>query len=161
MATNVGASLSHEPTKLRFTTAHTTDGKAKSVIDHRLNPTVAEIVSPSLDASSEPVIFYEQLDVSVTELEAKRSLNVIWTGIHDKERTMYPLSLSKTSKVHELIGELLKQVQLTPMGTGKIRVFGVAKDGKTQNEFTGSEAIGDIPDPIELFAEEIPREESV
>jgi len=29
----------------------------------------------------------------------------------------------------------------------------------TQNEFVRSETIGDIPDPIELFAEEVLREE--
>ena len=38
-------------------------------------------------------------------------------------------------------------------GSGKIRVFEVSKDGKTQKEFTGSEMIGNIPDPVELYAE--------
>jgi hypothetical protein len=32
-------------------------------------------------------------------------------------------------------------------------VFEVSKDGKTQKEFTGSEMIGNIPDPVELYAE--------
>lgn len=159
MAAKVGERLKHEPTKLRFTTAHTTSGKAKSVIKHQLNQTITEITSPSSITPSVIVILYEKLDVSVVELETKRSLNVIWTGIHDKERSMYPLSLSKTSTVRDLIGELSKQVQLTPTGTGRIRVFWVAKDGKTQNEFVWSETIGDIPDPVELFAEEVPREE--
>jgi len=61
--------------------------------------------------------------------------------------------------VHDLTEHLAKQIQLTQGGTGKIRVFEVSKDGKTQKEFTGSEMIGNIPDPVELFAEEIPREE--
>jgi len=38
-------------------------------------------------------------------------------------------------------------------GSSKIRVFEVSKDGKTQKEFTGSEMIGNIPDPVELYAE--------
>jgi len=38
-------------------------------------------------------------------------------------------------------------------------VFEVSKDGKMQKEFTGNEMIGNIPDPVELYAEEIPREE--
>jgi len=63
--------------------------------------------------------------------------------------------------VHELADHLAKQVTLSANGQGssKIRVFEVSKDGKTQKEFTGSEMIGNIPDPVELYAEEIPWEE--
>jgi hypothetical protein len=32
-------------------------------------------------------------------------------------------------------------------------VFEVSRDGKMQKEFTGSEMIGNIPEPVELFAE--------
>lgn len=55
--------------------------------------------------------------------------------------------------VHDLAEHLAKQVKLSPTGTAKIRVFEVSKDGKTQKEFTGSEMIGNIPDPVELYAE--------
>ena len=55
--------------------------------------------------------------------------------------------------IHELTDHLEKQVKLTPGGTGKIRVFEVSKDGKTQKAFTGSEMIGNIPDPVDLYAE--------
>ena len=55
--------------------------------------------------------------------------------------------------VRDLGAELAKQVKLTAGGTNKIRVFEVSKDGKTQKEFTGSEMIGNIPDPVELYAE--------
>ena len=57
--------------------------------------------------------------------------------------------------VHELADHLSKQVTMSAngQGSGKIRVFEVSKDGKTQKEFTGSEMIGNIPDPVELYAE--------
>ena len=57
--------------------------------------------------------------------------------------------------VHELADHLSKQVSMSTngQGSGKIRVFEVSKDGKTQKEFTGSEMIGNIPDPVELYAE--------
>ena len=156
MAARVGERLNHEPTELRFTTTHTTGGKAKTVAKHRLNPSTLNIAFPSITPSI-TVILYEKLDVIVIEPQAERSLNVIWTGIHNTERSIHPLSLSKTSTVHDLIGELSKQVQLTP--TGRIRVLGVTNDGKTLNEFVGSKTIGDIPDPVELFAQEVPPEE--
>lgn len=61
--------------------------------------------------------------------------------------------------VRDLTEHLSKRVQLTPTGTGMIRVFEVEKDGKTRNEFIGTEMIGNLPDPVKLFAEEIPQEE--
>jgi len=116
-------------------------------------------MAPSYINPTTTVILYEKLDVSIVELETKRSLKVIWTGIHNKEEAVFPFLLPKTSMVHDLTDHIAKQVILSPTGSGKIRVFEVSKDGKTQKEFTGSEMIGNIPDPVELFAEEIPAEE--
>lgn len=159
MAAKVGEHLKHEQIKLRFTTTQPTNGAAKSILKRSLNQSITEIISPSYVAPSTTVILYEKLDVSIVELETKRSLKVTWTGIYNKEESTHPFLLPKTSMVHDLTEHLSKQVQLTPAGTGRIRVFEVAKDGRTQKEFTGSEMIGNIPDPVELFAEEIPREE--
>ncbi|KAF9792792.1 cysteine proteinase [Thelephora terrestris] len=159
MASKVGEHLKHEPIKLRFTTTHAANGTPKSILKRSLNQSITEIISPSYVAPSTTVILYERLDVSIVELETKRSLKVVWTGIHNKEESTHPFLLPKTSMVHDLTEHLSKQVQLTPTGTGRIRVFEVAKDGRTQKEFTGPEMIGNIPDPVELYAEEIPREE--
>jgi Ubiquitin-specific protease C-terminal len=86
-------------------------------------------------------------------LMTKRSLKVMWTGIHNREEAVHPFLMPKTSMVHDLTDNLAKLVTLAPGGTGKIRVFEVSKDGKTQKEFTGSEMIGNIPEPVELYAE--------
>jgi len=127
------------------------------VLKRSLNQSIAEIMTPYYSTST--VILYEKLDVSIVELETKRSLKVIWTGIHNKEEGTFPFLLPKTSSVYDLADNLSKQVTLTPTGTGKIRIFEISRDGKTQKEFTGSEMIGNIPDPVELYAEEIPHEE--
>lgn len=159
MAAKVGEYLKHEPIKLRFTTTHAANGSPKSILKRSLNQSITEIMAPSYAIPSTTVILYEKLDVSIVELETKRSLKVVWTGIHNREESTHPFLLPKTSMVHDLTDYLAKQVQLSSGGTGKIRVFEVSKDGKTQKEFTGSEMIGNIPDPVELFAEEVPREE--
>lgn len=160
MATKVGEYLRHDPIKLRFTTTHATNGTPKAVLKRSLNQSIAEIMAPSYVNPTTTVILYEKLDVSIVELETKRSLKVIWTGIHNKEEASHSFLLPKTSMVHDLADHLAKLVTLTPDGTGKIRIFEVSKDGKTQKEFTGSEMIGNIPDPVELYAEEIPVEEA-
>lgn len=153
MSGKVGEYLKHDPIKLRFTTTHATNGSPKTVLKRSLNQSIAEIISPAYATAQTTVILYEKLEVSIVELETKRSLKVIWTGSHNKEESTHSFLLPKTSAVHDLADHLAKQVKLAPGGTGKIRVFEVSKDGKTQKEFTGSEMIGNIPDPVELYAE--------
>jgi ubiquitin carboxyl-terminal hydrolase 7 len=153
MAQKAGEYLKHDPIELRFTTTHATNGSPKTVLKRSLNQSIQEIMSPSYINPVTTVILYEKLDVSIVELETKRSLKVIWTGIHNREESTHSFLLPKTSSVHDLADHLAKAVSLSRGGTGKIRVFEVSKDGKMQKEFTGSEMIGNIPEPVELFAE--------
>lgn len=159
MSQKAGERLRHDPIKLRFTTTNPTNHTPKAILKRSLNQSIAEIIQPSYTNHQNALILYEKLDVSIVELETKRQLKVIWTGIHNKEEGVESFLMPKTSPVHDLALELSKRVSLTPGGTGKIRVFEISKDGKTQKEFTGSEMIGNIPDPVELYAEEVPREE--
>ncbi|KAH9981229.1 ubiquitin carboxyl-terminal hydrolase 5 [Lactifluus volemus] len=161
MALKVAEHLRYDHIKLRFTTTHASNASPKAVLKRSLNQSIAEIIAPAYTSPTTTVILYEKLDVSIVELETKRSLKVNWTGIHNREETTHTFLLPKTSMVHELADHLSKQVTMSAngQGSGKIRVFEVSKDGKTQKEFTGSEMIGNIPDPVELYAEEIPWEE--
>lgn len=154
MAAKAGEYLRHDPIKLRFTTTHASNGTPKSVLKRSLNQSIAEIMTPSyINNPATTVILYEKLDVSIVELETKRSLKVVWTGIHNKEEATHPFLLPKTSMVHELTEHIAKLVTMSPTGSAKIRVFEISKDGRTQKEFTNSEMIGNIPDPVELYAE--------
>jgi len=99
--------------------------------------------------------------VSVIKLETKRTVKIVWMGAYNKEESTHLFLSSKTSLVYDLAQRLLERMRMTPMGTGRVRVFEVAGDERTPKDFTGSEMIGNIagPDLVELFAEEIPREE--
>ncbi|KAF9778397.1 cysteine proteinase [Thelephora terrestris] len=161
MASKVGEQLKHEMIKLRFTTTYGSSRVPKSVLKRSLNQSIEKMTSLPHFPSSRIVILYEKLHVSIIKLETKRTLKVVWTGAHNKEELTHLFLSSTDSSVHDVIEHLSKRVQLTPSGTGRIRVFEVAQDERTRREFTGFEMIGDIvgPDPVELFAEEIPREE--
>ena len=153
MSAKAGEHLRHDPIKLRFTTTNPTTGAAKSILKRSLNQSIAEIMAPSYANPVTTVIMFERLDVSIVELETKRSLKVTWTGIHNKEEGTHSFLLPKTSMVHDLADHLAKLVSLSSNGTCKIRIFEISKDGKTQKEFTGSEMIGNIPEPVDLYAE--------
>lgn len=153
MSHKAGEYLRHDPIKLRFTTTNPTTGQPKAILKRSLNQSIAEIMAPIYASPTTTMILYEKLDVSIVELETKRSLKVIWTGIHNKEEGVHQFLLPKTNMVHDLADNLGKAVKQSPGGTGTIRIFEVSKDGKTQRVFTGSEMIGNIPEPVELYAE--------
>ena len=153
MSAKAGEHLRYDPIKLRFTTTNPNTGAPKSILKRSLNQSIAEIMTPSYTNPATTIILFEKLDVSIVELETKRSLKVTWTGIHNKEEGTHAFLLPKTSMVHDLADHLGKLVSLSSNGTCKIRIFEISKDGKTQKEFTGSEMIGNIPEPVDLYAE--------
>jgi len=153
MAVKVSKYLRHDPNKLRFTTSNPTTGQPKMVLKKSLNQSISEIIISPSYANTTTVILYEKLDVSIVALETQCSLNVTWTGIYNKEEGTYPFFLPKTTMICDIADHLLPLVTLSSGGTGKIRIFEISKDGKTQKEFTGSEMIDNIPGPMDLYAE--------
>lgn len=86
MASRVGDYLKHDPLKLRFTSSNPQSGAPKAVIKRALNQSVADITQTNYYSQHPNVIvYYEILDISIVELETKKSLKVVWTGRNNKE----------------------------------------------------------------------------
>ena len=88
MAKRVGQEINYDDTKLRFTPAGTSTASVKQPIKRTANQTVGEIMSPGYPVNataSQSILLYELLDVSITELETKKSLKIIWTGSQNRE----------------------------------------------------------------------------
>ncbi|KIM26035.1 hypothetical protein M408DRAFT_330816 [Serendipita vermifera MAFF 305830] len=157
MSQKVGDRLKHEPLKLRFTTTQP-NGQPKQVLKRSLNQAVSEIIQPSYIAHQTPTILYELLDVSISELETKRSLKVVWTGKNNKEEGTYPFLLPKTNNVADLAEQVAKSVGVPGLDPHRIRLFGISKDGKRQEELNAGDMLGNYTDGVELFAE-VPMED--
>lgn len=72
----------------------------------------------------------------------------------------FPFLLPKTNTVDQLGEQLMKQVTLSPGGSGRIRFFEFTNIGRRKpNDFSGSEMIGNINDGNEIYAEEVPLDE--
>ncbi|EPQ30594.1 uncharacterized protein PFL1_02118 [Pseudozyma flocculosa PF-1] len=159
MAAKVGERLKHDPFKLRFTTANGPNGSPKTVLKRTANQNVNEIISPSYIQGQASLLYYELLDVSIIELETKRSLKIFWTGANNREESVHSFLLPKTANINEVADHLSKLVQLSPEGSRKIRVFEAIQNGKQQREFHGTDMIGNIGESVEIFAEEVWPEE--
>jgi ubiquitin carboxyl-terminal hydrolase 7 len=101
MALRVGDFLKHDPLKLRFTSVNPQTSSPKAVIKKALNQSVADITQTNY-YSTQPnvIIFYEILDISIIELETKKSLKVVWTGRNNKEE----VSSAAEKSTYELMG---------------------------------------------------------
>lgn len=152
MAQKVGQYLHHESIKLRFTTT-TANGQPKAVLKRSLNQSIQEIMAPIFGSYWGTLILYEKLDVSIVELEMKRSLKIIWVDAQNQEGASHDFLLPKTTSVFDLANQLAKVISLKPSGTHKIRVFQMSVDKRAQREFSDGEMIGNVPEPVELYAE--------
>lgn len=161
MANKVSDALGgHDPLKLRFTSAAGNNNAPKGIIKRALNQTVQEILH---SAYQNPIamLYYEKLDVSIVELETKKSIKINWTGHLNKDEGQFPFLLPKTTQIDQLGDQLAKQVTLSPTGSGRIRFFEITNVGRRKNtDFAGSEMIGNISDQIDVYAEEVPVEET-
>lgn len=154
MAHRVGDYLKHDPLKLRFTSTNPQNGQPKAIIKRALNQSVADITQTNYYSQQlNVVVFYELLDISIIELETKKSMKVVWTGRNNKEEATYPFLLPKTSTFNDVAEHLAKTVKMPPGGSGRIRIFDISSSGRQQREYTGAEMIGNLTDPAELYAE--------
>ncbi|SCV67019.1 BQ2448_5665 [Microbotryum intermedium] len=161
MAGRVGERLKHDPLKLRFTQANGQNGQPKTIVRRQGSMTVAELVSPSYNMThAANLLYYEMLDVSIIELETKKSLRISWVGPTNKEESSHGFLLPKNTTIHDCAQDWLrKDVRMQNGGSGEIRIFDIVK-GTIQRIYTGSELVRDVSDQTELFAEEVPLEES-
>ncbi|GAA6000863.1 ubiquitin-specific protease UBP15 [Rhodotorula paludigena] len=160
MASIVGRHLKHEPLKLRFTQSNGANGSPKQVIRRQANQTVSEMISPGYMATTNNLLYYELLDVSIIELETKKSLRIAWVGPTNKEEGVHQFLLPKNTTMHDVANDWLrKAVKLNPeYGSGSIRLFEIHQ-GRAQKVFTGTEAVRDVSESSELYAEEISNDE--
>lgn len=158
MAELVGAKVKQDPLKLRFTTTQNTNGTPKSIVKRSMNQPVQDLITPGYLTENSHVIFYELLNISIVELETKKSFTVTWTGLNNREEGSYPFLQPKTSTISDIVEQLSKNVQLSPEGSQRIKIFEIW-NGRQQKEYTGVELIGNLADNAELFAEEVPKEE--
>lgn len=83
IAAKVGEKLNVDPTHLRFYTVNATTGAPKAAIKRSLNHTLQTILTPpytTFGNNNQRVdeMYFEILEMSLSELDTKKSLRVIW-----------------------------------------------------------------------------------
>lgn len=79
----VGEYLKVDPTHLRFSTVNSTTGKIKNPVKRNATQNLYQILSPQFGTYSnnnqrDDALYYEILDMSLSELDTKKSLKISW-----------------------------------------------------------------------------------
>lgn len=161
VAHQVGDYLKYPSNKIRFTAPSGQNGQSKQPLRRHASLTLAEMIQPTYTQTPTNVLFYETLDVTLTELETKKTVKVTWMGLHNKEEGAHTFLMAKTAPLHDVVDLLMQNVKLTKDGTRKIRLLEIQSQGKTCRPFTGQEVIKDIVPAVldDLYAEEVSADE--
>lgn len=156
VATKVGEKLNASPQNIRFT-APGVSGTPKTVIRHLPNSTLMEMIQPSMyNGVNVPTLFYEVLDIPLSELETKKQVKITVLTPTLLEEKMYDMVLPKDNKISDLLQELeSKGVKFeSDSGTRLPRIF-EAVQNKFIRELDMNETLSALTDSAycTLYAE--------
>ncbi|KFX95987.1 hypothetical protein V490_03572 [Pseudogymnoascus sp. VKM F-3557] len=164
IAAKVGERINVDPTHLRFHTVNATTGAPKAPVKRSLNHTLQNILTPpytTFGNNNQRVdeLYFEVLEMSLSELDTKKSLRVIWLSEGITKDETFDILVPKSGNVTDLISGLIKKAKLDDEETaGPIRVYGI-HNNKIYKEMNPEYSVASISEYITLVAERIPEED--
>ncbi|KAG9236553.1 ubiquitin carboxyl-terminal hydrolase-like protein [Amylocarpus encephaloides] len=164
IAAKVGDKLGVAGSHLRFWTVNVTTNNPKSAVRRGLSQTLQVILNPpystfSNNSQRADSLYFEILDISLSELDTKKSLRVIWLSEGMTKEETYDVLVPKTGIVEDLVQGLIKKAQLEDEATGgPIRLYEL-HGNKIFNEPPRNHGVVGITDYVQLVAERVPEED--
>ncbi|KAL8929473.1 MAG: hypothetical protein Q9208_001142 [Pyrenodesmia sp. 3 TL-2023] len=160
----VGEHLKVDPTHIRFTTVASTTGKPKQPVRRGQAATLHQILNPALSTYANPnqrsdVLFYEILEMSITELETKRNMRVTWLPEGIVKEEALDVLAPKNGVVQDLIPLVQRKANLSDKVVSALRIY-ETQQYKIIRELDPKVVLASIPDHSALYAETISEEET-
>lgn len=166
LASRVGEYLKEDPTHIRFWTCNATTGNPKASVKRGISQSVATILNPPYSTYSNnnqrpDALFFEVLDISLSELDTKKPLKVSWLSEGQSKIDVYDLLVPKNGAVEDLIQALVKKAQLEEESkAGQIRIYEV-HSSKIHKDLPREHQVVSITDYVSLIAERVPEQDLV
>lgn len=159
----VGEYLKVEPTHLRFSTVNSTTGKAKAPVRRNAAQTLNQILSPAFGTygggnQREDSLYYEILDMSLSELDTKKSLKVTYLTDGQVKEETFDLLVPKLGNVADLFAILAKKANIDHEISSKLRIY-ETNNAKIYREYRNESPISSLSEYSNLIVEAIPEEE--
>ncbi|MCJ1460144.1 hypothetical protein MMC28_010523, partial [Mycoblastus sanguinarius] len=159
----VGEYLRVDPTHLRFSTVNATTGKVKNIVRRNANQNLYQILSPQFGTyinnnQRDDALYYEILDMSLSELDTKKNLKVTWVSEGVSKEETFDILVPKLGTVRDLYPGLQSKAKLDDETIPNIRIY-EAHGGKVYKELSEDHQVTTISEFVTLYAESIPEEE--
>ncbi|KAI9798682.1 MAG: hypothetical protein M1833_004671 [Piccolia ochrophora] len=162
-AAKVGEHLKVDPTHLRFCTINATSHAPKSIVKRNPNVTLQQTLSPhygSYGAMNQlsHALYFEVLDLSLSELETKKSLKVTWLSEGITKEETFDILVPKNGTMEDLIPVLTRKANLDAETGKSIRLYEVHSN-KIYKELHMNFSVASVNEFVSLYAEKVPQEE--
>ncbi|KFA48120.1 hypothetical protein S40293_09283 [Stachybotrys chartarum IBT 40293] len=164
MAEKVGAHLGVPGTHVRFWTVSAATNNPKTPVRRGTNPTLRQILNlagtNALNNNQRGDAFYfEVLEMSLAELDTKKSVKITWLSEGISKETQYDLLVPRTGTVEDLIQALQKKANLSDEAeAGRIRVYETSSH-RFYREPRREHLVSNLNDYTQIYAERVPEEE--
>jgi len=164
LAERVGAYLDVQPTHIRFWTVNASTQNPKTPVRRGANPTLRQILSPmgstALNSTQRNDAFYfEVLEMSLTELDTKKSIKVTLLSEGITKEDTYDLLVPKTGTIDDLVEALIKKAQISGEGDGgRIRIYETSSN-RFYREPLREHPVINLNEYATIYAERVPEEE--
>ena len=131
LAQRVGEHLNVDPTHLRFSPVNSATHRPKISIRHTTANNLGAILSPGYSAYNAGInqrndaLYYEVLEVSLSELEMRKSFKVIWLPEGLQKEEVHEILVQKNGTVEEIVRGLQRKADLPDELVDTIRVIEV------------------------------------
>ena len=158
LALKVAEHLRVEASHLRFSTVNATTGRVKSPLRRNLNQTLWNVLRPyphnsySTSGQREDSLIYEVLEMSVTELESKKSLKVTFLTEGITKEESFDILVPKTGTIADLLRGLQKKTGLSDEYLQRVHIFEV-QSSRIVREYDYESSVVPILEHAILYAE--------
>nr|POE65665.1 ubiquitin carboxyl-terminal hydrolase 21 [Quercus suber] len=154
-----------DPSHLRFTTVNVSSGKPRTVVKDKSNQTMANILlsnaygNYSYGPSQAPDhLYYEVLEMSLTDLEQRKNLRVHWLSEGISKEEPLDLLVHKQAHLKDVLVALQKRVELPDEILDQIRFY-ESNNHKVYKVLPLTTSVMALNDYNTIYAEQIPEEE--
>ncbi|KAI9347173.1 putative ubiquitin-specific processing protease 21 [Zopfochytrium polystomum] len=156
VVTKLGEKLGCDPMKLRLSTTSATS--TKQAIKRTPILTLQEMLQIGFfnPIVSPAILYYEQLEVSILELDTKSYFRIILVDKNFKEKGPFDVLVPKTGTAVDILEKFKEKSKLT--GLKNLRLVEVM-NYKIQKVLTEEDGVPTINENSNLYAEETPAEE--
>ncbi|KAK9465799.1 hypothetical protein V1512DRAFT_265394 [Lipomyces arxii] len=149
----VASHLKCDPTHLRFTTTQLS-GSIKTVVKATSTLTLSQLIHTGYSQIHSNVILYEMLDLSLSELETKKALRLVWLTDGISQEHTYDILVPKNGTMADVLEVLKGKANLSDEAASRVRFYGVHMH-KIHRLYAEDYTVVSIIDSTQLYAEEL------